>query len=527
MRPVSVAYGLARFAFGLRRFCREPLTVEAARQAVLRRMAARDQALLTLLERAVFDNPRSPYRVLMRAAGCEPEDVRRLVAHVGVEGALGSLRGAGVYVSFKEFKGLAPAVRGGQTFQFHADDFDNPLARAHVPGTSGGTRARPTRILIDLDDVAMTSAYWALWFEAHDWHGRPIVFATPEYPGIVTRQLRCAKLGMPYRQWFATGGGGSPAYVGVSTVVHWLARRATGVPKPKRVPLAEAWRIGEALASMLDDGPAPCVVSSPSTAARVCLVMRDRGRVLPGVTFLLGGEPFTDARRSAIASVGAKGVPNFGTSESGPVGAQCPHPEATDDIHVYRDGIAVLTDPRLLPNGRAVDALMLTSLRPAGPKVLLNTEIGDYGQLESRRCDCRFDSLGYHVRLSGIRSFQKLTGEGMTILGSDLYPLLEDVLPQRFGGGPGDYQVVERQDGDGLPRYHLLVSPRVGRIDEGAVLKQFLTELSTLRPSYRFMVDQWSQAGAFEIRREEPVVSNRGKVLPFRALAALRPGHAP
>jgi hypothetical protein len=513
-----MAWGLCRFAFGVRRFCREPLSVEAARLAVLERMATRDQALLALLDRAIFANPRSPYLALMRAAGLGPDDVRNLVKRGGVEGALEYLRQDGVYVSFEEYKGFEPAVRRGRTLRFRPGDFDNPLVRANVPTTSGGTRARPSRILIDLDDIEMTSAYWALWFDTHGWHGRPVVFVTPEYPGIVTRQLRCAKIGMPYRRWFATGSGGSTAYLSVSTLVHWLARRATGVPRAERVPLTEAGRIGDALAGMLDAGPPPCVVSSPSTAARICVATGERGRSLPGVTFLLGGEPFTEARRIAIAAAGAVGVPNYGTSETGPIGAQCPHATAPDEVHVYLDGMAVRTDPRTLADDRRVEVLSLTSLRPASPRVLLNTDIGDHARVEVRRCACGFDGLGYHTRLSAIRSSEKLTGEGVTILGSDLYRLVEDVLPRAFGGAVGDYQVVERQDPHGRPAYALLVSPRVGKIDEDAVLRRLLDELRILRPPYRFMVDQWIQSGAFQVRRAPPVVSGRGKVLAFRTL---------
>ena len=249
-------------------------------------------------------------------------------------GPFSTFRRAGVYVGFEEFKGLEPAVRGGQTFHFRPDDFDNPLARPNIPSRSGGTRAQPTRILIDLDEIEMIAANWALWFEVHGWDDRPIVFATPEYPGIVSRQLLCAKRGTPYTRWFVTGGGGSLAYRGVSSVVHWLARRATGTPRPERVPLADAWRIGQELARMAEAGSPPCVVSSPSTAARVCLAMHEHGQRLSGVAFVLGGEPFTEARKRTLESVGAVGVPSFGTSEAGAVGAQCSHPAAVDDVHL-------------------------------------------------------------------------------------------------------------------------------------------------------------------------------------------------
>jgi thioredoxin reductase len=56
---------------------------------------------------------------------------------------------SGVYVSFEELKGLTPAVRGSQRFTFRSTDFDNPRITPHFYGSSGGTRGRPSRIMID------------------------------------------------------------------------------------------------------------------------------------------------------------------------------------------------------------------------------------------------------------------------------------------------------------------------------------------------------------------------------------------
>ena len=58
--------------------------------------------------------------------------------------------------------------------------------------------------------------------------------------------------------------------------------------------------------------------------------------------------------------------------------------------------------------------LLLTSLRSASPKVLLNTDIGDRAVLETRRCGCLYDQLGCRLLLHTIRSSDKITELGVT-----------------------------------------------------------------------------------------------------------------
>jgi hypothetical protein len=141
----------------------------------------------------------------------------------------------------------------------------------------------------------------------------------------------------------------------------------------------------------------------------------------------------------------------YGFSEGGNVGSQCANHGPVDDIHISLDAFAVVQRRRPLPNGEIVDSLLLTSLRSATPKVLLNAEIGDYAVLETRRCGCRFDGYGYLQHLHTIRSFGKLTGDGVTFIGSDILHILERSLPRRFGGSMADYQLVEEQAPDGRP----------------------------------------------------------------------------
>ena len=162
-------------------------------------------------------------------------------------------------------------------------------------------------------------------------------------------------------------------------------------------------------------------------------------------------------------------------------------------------------------------SLLLTTFRSATPKVLLNVEIGDAAVIERRACGCRFDELGYSQHLHTIRSFRKLTGDGVTFLDGDIIAAI-DALVRRFGGGPADYQLVEDQSAVGIPRYALLVSPRLGPMDDAAMVQEFLSALGRLKRPYRFMVNQWQRLGVLSVRRAVPIAGWRGKALPYRTL---------
>lgn len=513
-------HGFLRFASGVKRFVAESISIENARETILRGMQMRKSALLQKIELAVFANPRSPYLKLFRAAGCEIGDVRALIRREGVEHTLHKLHQSGIYVTFDEFKGRTPAVRGSQKFSFRDTDFDNPLVTPHFHSSSGGTRGRPTRILIDLDHIAQSAPHWALWFAAHNWLPRPLIFWTPSHSGVANRHLLCAKFGKRYVKWFSSVGMGTVKDRIVAPCVHTLVRWGTGCPRPEFVPLNEAAKVGEYLAGVVQQGMKPCIVTSPSEAVRVCLAMQDRGISFRDVTFLLGAEPLTAARKKTIEAAGAQAVPTYGFSEGGSVGSQCTNPAVADDVHVSLDAYAVIQrgqhpqDAQTPTDG----ALLLTALRPACPKVLFNTEIGDSAVLETRRCGCLFDEVGYVQHLHTIRSFQKITGFGVTFVGADLFHLLEEVLPQKFGGGITDYQLVEDQTARGEPRYTLFVSPDVGLVDEKELVAGFLEELGKLKNHYRYMVGLWAQAGVVHVKRQRPVPTARGKILPFRTL---------
>ena len=133
--------------------------------------------------------------------------------------------------------------------------------------------------------------------------------------------------------------------------------------------------------------------------------------------------------------------------------------------------------------------------------------------LVRRDCGCPVGALGLPVHLHTIRSFEKLTAAGTTFLDTDIIPILEELLPQRFGGGPSDYQLVESEGPDGAPAVSLLVNPSLGPLDESAIVEAFLDAASSR--SYRFsvMAELWRETGFPKVERRRPMMTSAGKIL--------------
>jgi hypothetical protein len=357
-------------------------------------------------------------------------------------------------------------------------------------------------------------------FAAHGWLERPLVFWTPTHTGLANRYLKCAKFGKRYTKWFAMATMAAPQDWIRSKVVHGLARRLAGLPHPERVPLNQPGRVCDYLVDLVEMGTPPVVNTSPSAAARLSMEAKARGKTLDGVAFLLGAEPLTPARRATIEDSGAMAVPTYGTSESGWIGAQFPGLNKCDEVHIFRDAYAVIAQrPEPTDSTHPGRPLMFTNLRPASAKVLLNAELGDAAILETESTSWPATELGYTQRIHTIRSFRKITAWGTTFAQADLYPVLEQVLPARFGGSATSYQLVEQEDSRGIPQLVLLISPAVGEIDQGAVRSTLLQEIERLRSYYGFMATMLAQAGAIRIERREPMATARGKVLPVLTLS--------
>src|SRR3989304_9118999 len=96
----------------------------------------------------------------------------------------------------------------------------------------------------------------------------------------------------------------------------------------------------------------------------------------------------------------------------------------------------------------------------------------------------------------------------------DLFGLLEKTLPGEFGGGPGDYQLVEEEDHRGQTHLPLRVAPTVGPGDERRLLSRAHEELARGSRGNRMMEDVWRRAGALRGRRRRANRTPRGKGLP-------------
>lgn len=205
----------------------------------------------------------------------------------------------------------------------------------------------------------------------------------------------------------------------------------------------------------------------------------------------------------------------------GYIGLACAQPELPDEVHLMTDKVALLQRQRSV--GRSdvsVGALIVTTLLPSCPKLLLNVDLGDYATLTRRRCGCLLDRMGFATHLSDVRSWEKLTSAGVTFLGTELVALVEEVLPARFGGSPLDYQFVEEEEG-GIPRVSLVVHPRLRGIHESEVLDAVLADLRGC-PGGGLMADVWRDGETLRVVRREPYATGAFKLLPLHLLGRAR-----
>lgn len=523
MKLLADAKMYLRFARDLPGFLRRGLSLAEAEAIVRRRLAEREENFLRLVERGIFGVRKSPYRLLFEHAGCTPEDLRLSVRSRGLEGTLEALRSSGVYVTFDELRGRTPLVRDGLELRVRSHDFDNPYLSRHYTTESGGSTGAGTRVGIDLEFLASRGPQNLLFEHVHDFFGLPTVNyygALPDH-GLNSLLTRCRYGSIP-RRWFTPVGRGEIQLAPSHRLANfWLPRlvRWTGVPVPlpETVPLDRVEVIARWMKETLA-AEGRCVLRTHvSHAVRVCLAATERGWRLDGAIITLGGEPPTPAKTRIIEATGAKPLPGYHMSELGPIAWACGRPVDENDLHFLKDHLAVIQAERRVPGFDVeIRTFLFTTLLPTAPKLLLNYEGDDYGILETRACGCPWERYGLREHLRGIRSYRKLTGEGMTLVGSDMERLLDEVLPARFGGSPLDYQMVEEEDEQGLTRLAVVIDPSVPISDERLVVETVLEAIGRMEGFHRMAGAIWRQAGTVRVRREAPRWTDRGKLSPLR-----------
>ena len=512
----------ARFARGLRKFLRVTTTPTAARERIVRNLVMRERNFLDMIRRGVFAVADSPYRRLLEHAGIGVADIEHAVTTKGLEASLEMLFEAGVHLRLDEFKGRRPIERGSLCLHVTARDFDNPLATKHLELQTGGSRSAGMRVYIDLEHYAQNAAYDYYFLSSFELFDRPVAlwFPTPPQTGGLGLLFQYAKLGRRVEKWFSQN---EFSYISrawkhaLVTTYALQASRFYGRPlvAPEHVPLSEAWRIAEWLAEKRRAGVPALLHTNSASGVRICMAAITHGRDISGTLFRLCSEPLTPARAAIVAQAGCHAVPHYAMGEAGRIGTACGNPEAVDDVHLLTDKIAVIRRERDLGGGAQVWANIYTTFLPSSAKLMLNVESGDYSVLCQRSCGCPWDRLGFGTHLHTIRSYEKLTSEGMNFLGHDLIKLVEEVLPARFGGAPTDYQLVEEEEESGLPKVSLVVSPRVGPLDERTSIDAVVGFLNHVPGATDNYGERWRQGGTLRLVRREPYATSASKILPL------------
>jgi len=513
-----------RFITGLPRHLRRRITLEEAQAAIRRGLAERETNFLRIARRGIYDCPHSPYRTMLDLAGCEYGDLEAAVNADGLEPTLERLRADGVYITFEEYKGRQPIVRCGREIETDEHSFDNPLAERAYEGRTGGSTGKPTRVGTDLDDIYSHTPHIMIGDHVHGLLGLPKAVWKGELPDPigVAILLRASLYGDVPQRWFTpvTRGDYRPPLrfrLATRYIVHMGRLCGRPFPSPEPLPLDQAVVLARWAADAVRRHGGCHVVVGVSLGVRVCLAAHEAGIDLSGASFLGGGEPFTAAKHAAVARVGARYVPIYISEDTGPMGMPCANPLEENDQHFLADNLALIQHPRKIAGaGVEANAFYFTSLRNRAAKLLLNMESDDYGIVEERDCGCALQELGYDRHIRQIRSFGKLTGEGVTLVGSEMVHILEEVLPRRYGGGPQDFQLLEEEDENGLTRMVLLVDPALDIPREQDVIDALLQAVREGSVAGGLASSYWQQAETFRIRRQAPVWTARGKLPTLR-----------
>jgi hypothetical protein len=523
-----------RFILGLRKYLSERIepdeALETAHRLLKDRITKRDKNFLNIIEKGIFNYPKSPYLKLLEPKKIRFKDVKGWVEESGIESALHRLKNEGIYFTVDEFKGKTGVYRNGIQMRCKESMFDNPFLSNVYEVRSGATRSAGTRIRIDFEYLMQRSLYDAFLLSMHDALTSPIANWFPLFPGApgINSSLRFTRIGNPPQKWFSQV---DKAQIKVNWEKTWgtnlifLMARLQGISlaKPEYVNLNNAHKIARWASSVLDYSPNCVIYTFATSAVRVCMAAKENGYNVKGLRLFVTGETLTCQKRREIESVGAVPVPVYGISEAGVIAAGCnkvhKNGEA-DHCHIYKDTTAIITHSYNVPHfGNTVKSFLFSTLLYESPKLLLNVGMGDYGEIYSENTDCEFGKIGFDTHVANIRSYEKLTGEGVTFVDTDFIRIIEKELPQRFGGSSTDYQLVEEEDEKGLNRLRLIINPDLGVIDENLISSTFISLLRNSENSPESWAQSgsvmWDQARMVRVKRDYPIPTRSGKILPF------------
>ena len=504
----------ARMAWHFGRFVLTP-PIADPEGAVRANLLRREENFLGLVRRGVFENPRSPYSHLFRHAGCTHGDLSRLVRSDGLEGTLGRLREAGVYLTHAELKG-GPVRRGGLEIPNDAAATGNPAAGAGIETVSSGSRSGGTATSSSNEYRRHRECYEVLARKELAREGTACAFLRPflPHPGALIGMAGWAAAGVPAERWFATGkvqSGNSQAYVAATRFLVAEARLAgRRIPFPTFLAPDDFLTPARWIADNKSQGRTTFLRAGVSAAARVCAAAIDAGLDVSGTSILAGGEALSPARQRVFDAAGATAHGRYAISEIGTVGIGCRQMKG-NSVHLFGDAVAVIGHRRPAPYvGAEVNSLLFTSVHPDASRILINAEMEDAAIVAPATCECAFSRLGFNTVLRDIYSFGKLSGHGITLAGDVLLGILEEQLPARFGGRPGDYQLVETEGASQL-ELRLRISPRTKPSNPDEVRLFFLEQVRRVYGG-ELSARTWETTRSIQTEIAEPHATRTGKV---------------
>ncbi len=474
-----------QYLINTRKFLQKEISLSECHDIIKKGMMYREENFLAYIKEIIYENKKSPYLEFLKLSHIDYEDIKKIVSRQGIEKTLTILKEEGVYITFEEFTGKKEAVRKGKRFKFKKEDFLNPFINRWGEAISGASRGRGTKIQFGVGFLMQRLVHEAIIFELHKIIDAPLALWYPPAPSVISLYpLRLQKLGILPKARFSQikTRNENTSLLGetLSFLKDYAIRNFEGIkyPPAQYVSLGEAYIIAKWAAETIKEHTRCTIQTYVSSAVRICAIAKEKGLNITGTKFVLSSEPLTERKRKEIEDAGCKVLITYYFTEGGLAGCSCDNPEnKTDEIHFFKDSFAVIQNTSEMTSDK-INLFLFTSLYLGSPIVMLNMENGDYGIIEEKKCGCLFDEYSFFDHIYNIRSYEKITSEGMTFYTNDIVNAVEKEFPKEFGGSSIDYQVVEEENGDGLTRLYIYVNPEIKDIDEKKAKQILFNELN-------------------------------------------------
>ena len=501
---------LIQYALGLPQFLKNPVTVGNAKQALKKRLENRRKNFLAVLASCVYSDAGSPYHRLLRHSGFSFDDIEKRVCATGIEDTLLELREAGVFVRLEEFKAQKPVTRDSFYLFTRESDFNNQAAsRPGLRGRTSGTRSKGTRVFYNWDFLTQEAQNECFMYHAHDVLQSPVALWYPFHlsiAGIHNVLLNLKHSHSPDRWFTQTRHKEMPAVFKYVYVAACAENRGLKVPVAEHAPMDSSYSVSQWLAETIKNSGSAVLRTFTSSAVRAVETALENGLDISGSTIFTGGEPLTQRHAEFMKSAGVSVFPRYISTETGLIAGPCSCPGCVDDVHLYTDRLALIRDPE---DG----SFLYTTLLPSSGKILLNTSIGDTGNIDHYDCGCSLGRIGFHTHLSGVSSTDKLTMGGMSVFIDELDSAVSDMISS-LGGSPVHYQFRQHTDPPtGLMMMSIVVDPAVKGIDETTFIPEVLKRLRRINLRVEMASDIWKQARSMRLVREKPRITKGQKQL--------------